>query len=141
MSCPSFREPLRRTLTRTVIIAVLVGLTVSLSFGGISRWPFAALIMLWPALGGHFIELIFLNFLRARLPCNRAIQIAARLILWFIGGIALTYAMHFTAAALTTAHPMRWPWWAGGFGFIAIELIAHLALQLRKCPSFYNGHG
>jgi hypothetical protein len=32
-------------------------------------------------------------------------------------------------------------WWLGGFAFIGIELMAHLTLQLRGRPNFYNGLG
>jgi hypothetical protein len=42
--------------------------------------------------------------------------------------------------------PMRWgawgsAWWVGGVAFIGIELVVHLALQVRGRPSFYNGRG
>ena len=42
--------------------------------------------------------------------------------------------------ALAGFRPARWPaWWLGGLAFIGIELLAHLLLQLRGRPSFYNG--
>lgn len=59
-----FREPLRLTLARTVGIAVVVGCVLAVRSGGLARWPVFSLLVLWPALGGHFVELWFLNHLR-----------------------------------------------------------------------------
>ena len=143
-----YREPLRVTLARTGAIALGVGAVLAgVSGGGLRRWPAAALLALWPALGGHYLELWFLNWLRPRLPAGRAVQLAARVAVWFVGGALLALGMALTAMALPGFRPVRWLsppaqiWWVGGLGFIAIELIAHLVLQLRGRPSFYNGRG
>jgi hypothetical protein len=70
------------------------------------------------------------------------VQGAARLAVWFVGGIGLAIGMRLTAMALGSFRMARWPaWWIAGFGFIGIELVAHPALQLRGRPSFYNGRG
>src|SRR5689334_17084169 len=63
-----FREPLRNTVLRTGLIALAGGAALSFWWGGIARWPVAFLIVLWFSLGGHFVELFFLNFLRPRFP-------------------------------------------------------------------------
>jgi hypothetical protein len=58
---------------------------------------------------------------------------------WWIG---LAVGMGLTAMALAGFRPAHWPvWWLGGLAFIGIELVAHLVLQLRGRPSFYNGRG
>jgi hypothetical protein len=51
--------------------------------------------------------------------------------------------MGLTAMALAGFRLAHWPawWWLGGIAFIGIELVAHLVLQLRGRPSFYNGLG
>jgi hypothetical protein len=137
-----YDEPLRTTLTRTVGIAVVAGGVVASRWGGLGRWPVATMLMLWPSFGGHWLEIWFLNRLRARLPATRAVQVAARLAVWFAGGIGLAAGMALTAAVLTRR--LRFPlaaWWMGGLAFIGIELIAHLGLQLRGRPSFFNGRG
>jgi len=136
-----YREPLRTTLLRTGAIALVIG--VALSRGRLNRFPIAILLALWPAFGGHWVELFFLNHLRPRLSIARPAQIAARILLWFVGGVILTLGMQVTAMILTRAGwPARSPiWWIGGVGFIGVELITHLALQLRGLPSFYNGRG
>jgi hypothetical protein len=138
-----YREPLRTTLLRTGTIALVIGAVLAARWGGFARWPIAIVLALWPSLGGHFVEVGFLNWLRPRLPDGRGDQVAARLTTWFVAGIVLATGMYLTALALAAAPPARglaW-WWTAGLAFIGIELVAHLALQLRGCPSFYNGRG
>jgi len=140
----TFREPLRTTLTRTVTIALVAGFVLALWFGGLSRWPATTALMLWPSLGGHLIELWFLNWLRPRISAARGAQIGARLAVWFVGGIVLGLGMWLTVVAFV-GHPVRMPWvvlwWLAGLAFIVIELVPHLGLQLRGRPSFFNGRG
>ena len=138
-----YREPLRNTLLRTIAIAVILGAIVARwSGGGLSRWPIAALLILWPSFGGHWIELWFLNRVRPRLSRARHTQVAARIGVWFVGGCALLVGMMLTARTLTNAQSMRRPaWWLGGLAFIAIELGVHAALRLRRRPNFYDGRG
>lgn len=137
-----FDEPLRATLARTVGIAIVAGGAVAYWRGGLTWWPLASALMLWPSFGGHWIEVWFLNWLRPRLPDTRGVQVAARLSVWFIGGIALALGMSFTAVALTgIRRPLIVAWWIAGFAFIGIELVAQLVLQLRGRASFFNGRG
>ena len=137
------RESLHTTLARTVVIAVvLCAVLVRWRGGGLARWPMATLLVLWVSFGGHWVELWFLNWLRPRLSIARGVQIGARVAVWFVGGCALALCIDLTAMALTGFRPAQWPaWWLGGLGFIALELVAHLVLQLRGQPSFYNGRG
>lgn len=140
----SFREPLRITLMRTVAIALIGGAVVAWASGGLRHWPLATCLVLWPAFGGHWVEMGFLNGLRPRLPASRAVQVAARIVTWFVGGAVLALGMGLTAIALRAGRPAHWPvGWiiVGGLAFIGIELIAHLVLLLRSRPSFYNGLG
>jgi hypothetical protein len=137
-----YSEPLSATLLRTVGIALVVGAAMAPAWGGLSRWPIATLVMLWPSLGGHFLELWFLNWLRPRLSASRAVQVVARVAVWFVGGILFGLVMALTARTLANYHPPRWPaWWLAGVGFIVVELVAQLGLQLRGRPSFYNARG
>ena len=137
-----FREPFRITMLRTGMIAIVVGAVLAGLWGGLARWPLATLLVLWPSFGGHWVELWFLNWLRPRLSIARGMQIAARIGVWFVGGAGLAIGMCLTAMALAGFRPAQWPaWWLGGLAFIGIELVAHLVLQLRGQPSFYNGRG
>jgi len=137
-----FREPLRATLTRTIGIALVGGAVLSRRWGGLAWWPLASVVVLWPSLGGHMLEIWFLNWLRPRLPRARGVQIAARVTTWFVGGALLWLAMQLTVA-ITTGAPLapRVAWWMGGVAFIGIELVAQLTLLLRGRPSFYDGLG
>jgi hypothetical protein len=143
MQWQPYREPLRVTLLRTITIALVAGVLVARFWGnGHLRWPVATLVMLWPSFGGHWVELWFLNWLRPRLSAARAVQLAARIGVWFVGGIVLGLGMGFTAMALAGFKPASWPaWWLAGLAFIAVELVAQFLLQLRGRPSFYNGRG
>lgn len=140
-----FREPLRRTLTRTVGIALVVGGAIAFRRGGLARWPAASALALWPSLGGHWLELWFLNWLRPRMSDRRGAQIAARIALWFAGGAVLAAGMWLTAKALPGLRlPSANAWWLAGIAglaFIGVELVAHMAIQLRGRPSFFNGQG
>lgn len=141
-----YREPVRTTLLRTFTIALVLGaILVASSHAGWSRWPVAALICLWPSLGGHFVELFFLNRLRPRISPTRVVQVIARLAVWFAGGVVIAACMRATAVAIGDAsiRIKPWPAWllAGGVGFLVVELIAHAALQSRGRPSFYNRRG
>jgi len=100
------------------------------------------LLALWPSLGGHWVEVWFLNWLRPRIPAARRVQVAARFVVWFAGGLGLAVGLALTAITLAGYRPGHWPtWWLAGLAFICVELLAHLALQLRGRPSFYNGRG
>jgi hypothetical protein len=131
-----FREPVRATLARTL------GALLARLWGGLARWPIATLLMLWPMLGGHLLELWFLNWLRPRLSPTRGVQIGARIAVWFLGGSLLGLGMAFTATSLGALRPAHWPpWWLAGIAFMGVELVAHAALLLRGRPSFYSGSG
>jgi hypothetical protein len=138
-----YRESLPATVARNGAIAVVLGgVFATATGGGLARWPGATLLALWPTFEGHALELFFLNWLRPRLPAGRGVQAMARVAVWFVGGVVLLFAMRATSMAIGRAPPMRWPaWWVGGLAFIGIELVAHLVLQLRGRPNFYNGRG
>jgi hypothetical protein len=129
-------------MLRNGVIAIVVGAVLARLWGGLARWPMVALLLLWPSFGGHWVEVWFLNWLRPRISNARGVQVAARIAVWFVGGAGLAIGMRLTAMALAGFRPARWPaWWWGGIVFIGIELVAHLGLQLRGRPSFYNGRG
>ena len=134
-----FQEPIRRTLYRNVMIALVMGGVAALASRRWSIWPPATLLALWPSLGGHWVEVWFLNWLRPRLSPAPGVQIGARVLTWFVGGSLLAVGMRLTASAV--AH-WRWPpwisWWVPGVAFIVLELIVHLVMQLGGQANFYN---
>src|SRR3954463_11835770 len=137
-----FQEPLRVTLTRTITIALVAGGVVSLWAGGLARWPLLSLLMLWPSFGGHWVDLLFLNAIRPRLPETRGVQLTARLATWFAGGAVLALGMQLTVLLMLHGARVTWLTWArAGAMFVAIELVAHAGLHGRGRPSFYDGRG
>ena len=137
-----YREPLRTTLLRTGMIAIVAGAVIAGFHGGLARWPFYTLLVLWPSFGGHWVEVWFLNWLRPRLPSARSVQVAARVAVWFVGGIVLALGMRLTATALAGFRPRHGPaWWIAGVAFIGVELVAHLGMRLLGRPGFYDGRG
>ena len=45
----------------------MVGAVQAQLSGGLARWPVATLLALWPAFGGHWVDLWFLNWRQSRL--------------------------------------------------------------------------
>ncbi len=137
-----FSEPLGETLKRNLAIAVVVGTVFAASGGGWNRWPMATLAALWPSLGGHCVEIFFLNWLRPKIPDGRGPQVLARLAVWFVAGLGFAVCMTVTAEALSGFRLRQPPaWWLGGVAFIGVELVAHLGPALSRRPSFYDGRG
>jgi|SRR6185437_6877650 len=135
-------ESLRSTLLRTIGIALVVGAIVAVTSRGRVHWWLGTILVLWFSFGGHWIELFYLNWLRLRVPASRAAQIIARLATWFVGGTVLAIGMALTASVFSHfATALSSAWRFGGVAFIVIELVAHIPLQLRGRPSFYNGRG
>lgn len=136
-----FHESLRTTAVRTVTIAGVLGVVIAWASHGRIRWPAATVIALWPSLGGHAVELLFLNWLRVRLPSARRAQVIARLAVWSGAGAIFALLLRPTSAVLGVEPPVHLPMWVGMAGFVVIELVAHLGLALRGRPSFYNALG
>ena len=134
-------EPLRRTLARNVALAAGVGVVIALQRHRLRlALPIAALA-LWFSLGGHYVELAFLNGLRARISQGRLIHIGLRLVVWFAGGVVLYVLMAASAHVLPLEAPPLRMWWYGGLLLIGVELAVHGLLAMRGRPNFYSGHG
>ena len=84
-----FEEPLWKTLVRNVGIAAAVGAVLALSRRRLSSAGLFTILALWFTLGGHYIEVLFLNVVRGQLPKTRRTQVIARLAVWFVGGCVL----------------------------------------------------
>lgn len=138
---PRVEEPFHRTLARNLTIAAVVGAAFALLRRDLTLLPPVAALALWPSLGGHYVELAFLNGLRARIPQGHSTQTVVRLLVWSSGGVLLYLCMAATARALSIKGPPLRPWWYGGFLFIGLELLVHGVLAIRGRPSFYDGRG
>ncbi len=138
---PRFAEPFRRTLARTVGLAAVAGAVLALQRHDLKLLLPLAALALWFSLGGHYIELAFLNGVRARIPQGRLAQAVVRLLVWSSGGVLLYVSMAATARALPIEAPPLRLWWYGGFLLIGVELAVHAVLAIRGRPNFYNGRG
>ena len=102
-------------------------------------------LALWPTLGGHYVEVLFLNWVRPRIPAAPVVQAGVRVVVWFVGGAVLAMGMVLTARALGEVRSERWSVLRvcviGGLALIGIELVTHLVLQVRGRASFFNGRG
>jgi hypothetical protein len=136
-----FEEPFRRTLARNVMIAAAVGVVLAFYRRDLTVLLPATALAIWFSLGGHYVEVAFLNGVRARFPAHRLTQTLVRLLVWFCGGALLYACMRATAEALSIAIPPSRPWWFGSILLIGVELVAHAALAIRALPNFYNGRG
>jgi hypothetical protein len=139
---PRYQEPVVETLVRNVALALIIGGVVAWRVGRLSLWPAAAALALWFTLGGHLIEVWFLNSLRHRIPRERATQIAARVVLWFVAGVVLAQCVLATMRVVGMVQNVTFRrWWLPGLVFVLVELVAHLALVARRRPNFYDGAG
>ena len=110
-------------------------------------WMLWVLSALWVTLGGHFVELAYLNCLRpvlARWPDR--ILVLVRLGVWLVGGTFLFLGI---ATSYSFLVYRAWPdrsmlhgaLMRGGIVFIAVELVVHTVLALRGRPSFWSRRG
>src|SRR5262249_18523958 len=138
---PRMDERFHRTLTRNVAIAAVVAASIALLRHEPKAFLPIAVLALWPSLGGHYVELLFVNGLRDQIPPGRLTQALVRLLVWFVGGVLLYLCMVMTARALPLKPFPPGLWWCGGFLFIAIELAVHAILAVRGQANFYDGRG
>jgi hypothetical protein len=144
-----YSEAFYATLRRTVAIAVILGsilfglytLTAPAGNGRALNWFSWVVAVFWFSFGGHWVELFYLNWLRMKLPVNRAVETAVRLLVWYIGGCFLFAGMQYSSAALGNRCLLPFTWWFGGIFFIIAELAVHLILLLLKRRNFYSGEG
>lgn len=151
----SYREPLWITLRRTILIAaILAALTALLPLARLTRTPtgfhgacIRAAFFAWFSLGGHWVEIGYLNGLRPRLArlSDRALT-WVRLATWVAGGALLLPAALTTHDLLAFGRTPAAPALGaaallGGPLFVVVELVPHAVLAARGRPSFWNGRG
>jgi hypothetical protein len=138
---PRFNEPVRETLSRNVTLATMTGVVAALLRRDPRLFLPISCLALWPTLGGHYVEVAFLNGLRPRVSDKRPAQAAVRLVVWCGGGVLVYLCMSATARALPIRPLPLGTWWYGSFLFVGVELVAHAVLGLRGRPNFYDGRG
>jgi hypothetical protein len=138
-----YTEPFIQTVIRTVltttIIAVILYLVHLFPSGNSSK--LTQFEMIWSVVfcvvfGGHWLELVFINYLKFALPKNILLLYLIRIAYWFLCAIPLFFIIY-NSFPHKTGHLGHW--WIFGFFYIGIELLMHGMMQLRSKKSFYNG--
>ena len=138
-----YRETLRVTLRRTLTITFFITTAISLTplRGGPYWWfwvsTYAA--VLWFPLGGHYVELVYLNFLRMRWAWFLRRRYLGRVGWWLAGGLPLGLGCWWTWGLLGTRPDFDLPFWWGMPFFVLTECLAHTVLSILGRPSFWNG--
>lgn len=141
-----YTEPLLQTLVRTIItttvIAAILTFAHILPGHGLSKPALFGTIWLMVfciVFGGHWPELLFINFIKFILSQNLVLLYFVRVAYWFLSAIPLFMLANW-AGSLLTPHGLRpGNWWQFGFVYIGIELTMYAIMQLRWKKSFYNG--
>ena len=132
---------LRRTLTIAFFITTALALVPPLrgetSFGRFWLGTYPA--VLWIPLGGHYVELAYLNFLRMRWGWFFRHRHVARVLVWFAGGLPLGLGCWWTWLAMGVRPQFELPFWWGMPFFVLAECVVHTALSVLGRPSFWNG--
>lgn len=144
-----YSEPIRTTLIRTFAIALGVGTPIFLfaelqpAFAGsrLGHWISWVTAVLWFSFGGHWVEIVYLNYIRMSLPMIRWLETVVRLLVWFLGGGLLFIGMKTTTSLFGNPALESFNWWHGGLLFIIVELVVHTILSALKRNSFWNGRG
>jgi hypothetical protein len=139
------REPVTHTLLRNVVIAMVAGGALAARFGGLAAWPVLTGAALWFSLGGHVVELLFLDTVRPRYPMPHVVAALVRVAMWFTGGSILGVAAAGTLTLIShterTGHVAAMLSVNGGLVLIGVELLAHAGLAVRQKPNVFYGHG
>ena len=139
-------EPFLQTLFRTVIAATIISLVLYfihvIPFNGKSKLIEYGVI--WAAFFsiffvGHWIELLFINVIKFRLPRNIYVLYIARVCYWFVSSILLFLIANTIRELLVSNSRQLGNWWSFGFLYIGVQLLMYAIMHIRLKKSFYNG--
>ncbi len=150
-----YHEPFRTTLLRTGLIALALGSIGSIVHQGrlpagrtdVYAWMVLVLCVLWFSLGGHWVELAYLNCLRPRIAkWPDHVLVWVRIGTWLLGGSVLALGIVTTYGLLMVGQMpgtglLRRALFLGGPVFAVIELVPHTLLTALGRPSFWNRRG
>ena len=139
-------ETFLQTLVRTIIAATIISLVLYsihvIPFNGKSKLIEYAVI--WTAFFsiffvGHWIELLFVNVIKFRLPRNIYVLYIVRVCYWFISSILLFLISNTIRELLVSNSRQLGNWWSFGVLYIGVQLLMYAIMQIRLKKSFYNG--
>jgi hypothetical protein len=138
----SFIQTAVRALLTTTIIAVILYWLHIFRQGEISKLSLFEMIWSWGfciVFGGHWLELLFINYLKFVLPKNILLLYFIRIAYWFLCSVPLFYIANLISNLFSHKTGQLGNWWTFGFFYIGIQLFVHAVMHIRSRKSFYNG--
>ena len=140
-----FHESFQKTVLRTALTAAV--LTVIFYFGDVFQTNGNKLKIFgicWASImcitfGGHWTEILFINYLKFYLPKNLAALYTSRIIMWYATAIVLFFISQYVFNSLSGGNETIGGWWTFGFLYILIQMIIHGIIHLQIKKSFWNG--
>jgi hypothetical protein len=137
-----FVQTIIRTLVTTTIIAGMILFLHLFPSGGKSK--LLVFEMIWSAVfcivfGGHWLELVFINYLKFTLPKKIFLLCFIRMVYWFLCAVPLFFMANLVCNLFGHNTIRLGNWYSFGLLYIAIELVMHAIMQIRFKKSFYNG--
>ena len=139
-------EAFLQTLFRTVLTATIISLILYfihvIPFNGKSKLMEYGVI--WAAFFsiffvGHWLELLFINVIKFRLPRNIFVLYIVRICYWFVSSIPLFLIATIVRELLVSNSRQLGNWWSFGFLYIGVQLLMYAIMHIRLKKSFYNG--
>jgi hypothetical protein len=139
-------EPLIKTVIRTILTATIIAGILYLAhvfpYDGKSKLTLFAMIWLVVfciVIGGHWLELLFINSIKFALPKNILLLYFTRIVYWFLCAVPLFFCTNFIMHVFLYDGLRLSHWFTFGIFYIGIELLMHAIMQIRYKKSFYNG--
>jgi hypothetical protein len=138
---PFIRTVIRTILTTTIIAVILSWLHV---FPAGEKSKLTLFEMIWSIVfcivfGGHWLELVFINYIKFSLPKNILLLYLIRIGYWFLCAIPLFFVAGLIYNLFSHRAGQLGHWWTFGFFYIGIQLLMHAIMHIRFKKSFYNG--
>ena len=139
-------EPFLQMIIRTVLTATIISLilyfTHVIPFNGKSKLTEYGII--WAAFFsiffvGHWLEVLFINVIKFRLPKNIFVLYIVRICYWFVSSIPLFLIATTVRELLESKSRQLGNWWSFGFLYIGVQLLMYAIMHIRLKKSFYNG--
>ena len=139
-------EPFGQTIKRTLITTTIIALILYFVniFPHSSQSEPLIFMATWAAVfcivfGGHWLELLFINYIKFALPANILLLYVTRVIYWFLSSVPLFFLADFVAGLFSSSDRFPGTWPKFGLLYIGIQLIMQAITHLRLKKSFYNG--
>jgi len=132
---------IRTVITATIIAIILYSLHIFPSAGETKvtifeiTWSIAFCILFV----GHWLELLFINYIKFFLPKSILALYFLRISYWFLCAAPLVFLMNLIYTLFSHKTGRLFNWWIFGLFYIGIQLFMHAIMQVRFKKSFYNG--